>query len=249
MQSNFCLVSSIGLTLAVLSFIAPSSHAQVSLAADDVIWSVTYPDTKESFTIIRDARNVDQWYYVPNKPRLVEKDEGGTKVPVFSLVKFQYRDPQDANKLKEGGQLSFETTLGAGSAVEFLRDAVAKYKGVDKNKVRLAALPVKQATAFSCQLSPYHPYLNKSFVEADVEISPLLEPNKELGPTMRFKVKECGLGTPVQKTTYFKKRIDAKYTYRIRGVVKYGADLLRIGKAEAFTDREIVLTDDLVEVP
>jgi len=72
-----------------------SAFAQdVSLLADDTIddVKVTLPQDGGDFvvTVIQDAYNRNQWYYIPKHPRVVEvmKDENSNRSTTFSGIRF-----------------------------------------------------------------------------------------------------------------------------------------------------------------
>jgi len=122
------------------------TFGQASLAAENIIDDVVVKvgSGSEVFTLFRDARNADQWYYVPNRPRLLEQSADGKLEPVFSLVRYQFADPQDAAKLVEEGILQFAATLSApGDAVDAFKAAIKKRTGSDN--VRVSAIPFKSA--------------------------------------------------------------------------------------------------------
>src|SRR5262245_51694748 len=94
---------------------APTAvHAQASLAAEDILDEVpvTIGSVRESFTLIRDGRRPEQWYYVPDRPRLFERSLGSGPVePDFTLLRYQFGDPGNAEKLLEGGLMQFALSL------------------------------------------------------------------------------------------------------------------------------------------
>jgi hypothetical protein len=127
------------------------ARAQASLAAEDIIDEVpvNIGNVLEKFTVIRDAVERNQWYYVPDQPRIAERVmSGGQREPEFALVRYQFKDPTNPEQLAEGGFLQFAMTLAAPPAVqEQLRAAIAKRSGDNPNAIRLAALPFKTAVA------------------------------------------------------------------------------------------------------
>src|SRR5688500_12456949 len=67
-------------------------HGQASLLTEDIIDDIPVKpggDEKKAYsvTVVRDAYQRDQWYYVPNAPRLVERVIDGKRYPEFALVK------------------------------------------------------------------------------------------------------------------------------------------------------------------
>ncbi len=125
--------------------------AQASLAAEDMIDEipVTIEGSTDRFTVVRDAVQKEQWYYVPPYPRLSERaGADGAREPEFTLVRYQAKDPANPEKLLEGGFLQFAMSLAIPpEAIDQLKAAIAKARNVPAPSIRLAALPFKSATA------------------------------------------------------------------------------------------------------
>ena len=127
----------------------PLIYGQASLAAEDIIDDVAIDINGEKllFTVIRDANQKEQWYYAPARATLYERAVNGKKEPEFTLIKYQFPDPTDRQKLLEGGIMQFALTLGIPpEAKEQLVGAIAKLVDTGKDKIRLAALPFKDAS-------------------------------------------------------------------------------------------------------
>jgi len=128
---------------------------QVSLSSDDLI---DLPINGANYSVIRDGRDKNQWYYMPDMPRLVDKKEGETTVPEFTLLRYQYHNYINREKLVEGGFLQFAVTTQIPSDVftrikEYL---ISKYG----NNIKLGSMIFKSA-----QVSAYtavNPALNDS---------------------------------------------------------------------------------------
>lgn len=133
--------------------------AQASLAAENIIDSVVFEYTdatgtrqKADVTVVRDAREVNQWYYVPSSPILVTNNVNGINVPVFSLLRYDYADPNNGQTINTAGLLNFAVRLSLPpEATEGLKAAliqeVRKRNGqISADAVRVAALPVISAT-------------------------------------------------------------------------------------------------------
>lgn len=138
--------------LGAAALICPkAASAQASLAAEDIIDEVpvTIGNVTERFTVLRDALQRDQWYYVPDQPRLSERVvANGNREPEFSLVRYQFKDPENPEALTEGGFLQFAITLGLPpEALPQLRAAIATRTSAKPETIRLSALPFKAATA------------------------------------------------------------------------------------------------------
>jgi hypothetical protein len=139
-------------TLALAILVCPAAvSAQASLAAEDIIDEVPVKigNVIEKFTVLRDAIQRDQWYYIPDQPRVVERSmSDGQREPEFALVRYQFKDPANPEQLAEGGFLQFAMTLGLPpEAIPQLRAAISTRSGVKPESIRLAALPFKSATA------------------------------------------------------------------------------------------------------
>lgn len=129
-----------------LFFVTPTL-AQVSLDPADTIWEVEHAPTKEKFTIVKAGRDSDLWFYIPTRPRLASRIINGVELPWFSLLRYQYKDPTNPNKLKEAGILQFAATLDAGEALDTLKKAVATRAGIPIENVKISSLPFKSASA------------------------------------------------------------------------------------------------------
>lgn len=130
-------------------FYTCSVFAQASLAAEDMIDDIavtTASGEKVAYTLVRDAIQKAQWYYMPAQSRLYEimTASGRTPEPEFTLIKYQYNDPKNPGQLLEGGVLQFAIVMSPDNvALDNLRKAlVAK---VGNQNIRLAALPMKSA--------------------------------------------------------------------------------------------------------
>ncbi|KHD10699.1 hypothetical protein PN36_10465 [Candidatus Thiomargarita nelsonii] len=120
-----------------------------SLAAEHQIDEipVTINGVKESFSVVQDAFDDYQWYYIPDQPRLFERTIDGKTEPEFALIRYQFKKPSEPNKLLERGLLQFATRLAIPSqAIGQLSQVIAQKKGVSAQKIRLSALPLKSAT-------------------------------------------------------------------------------------------------------
>ncbi|MDH4078363.1 MAG: hypothetical protein OEU68_00945 [Nitrospira sp.] len=133
--------------LGVVSFSA-TSHAQVASGVpgdqiDDI--PVTIGGVKELFTAVRDAGDANQWYYIPDKPRVSESQGADGKAePDFTLVRYQMRDPQDPTKEVAGGVLVFSARLAVpADAHTQIVDAIAKK--TNNKTFRLGPMPIKSS--------------------------------------------------------------------------------------------------------
>jgi hypothetical protein len=132
----------------LMAIFSRSVYAQVAIIGTDVNWTVKPPNSSESFTLLQDARNKLQWYYVPTQPRLVMRNNAqGNPVPVMQLLRYAYVDANDGNKVKMSGQLQFAVTLDASQYFDYLLKQVAQKVGVSESDVRLSPLQLKSASA------------------------------------------------------------------------------------------------------
>jgi hypothetical protein len=123
-------------------------NSQASLAAEDMIDDLTVTSgsgEKISYTVVRDAIQKSQWYYMPAQSRLYEIVTADHRTePEFTLIKYQYVDPRNRNELLEGGVLQFAIVMSPdNTTLENLRAAL-RSKVNDPN-LRLAALPLRSA--------------------------------------------------------------------------------------------------------
>jgi hypothetical protein len=139
------------LAIAAMFCIPTTGLAQASLASEDIIDEVPVKigNVIETFTVLRDAIQKDQWYYVPDQPRVVERVmSSGQREPEFMLVRYQFKDPANPEGLAEGGFLQFAMSLGLPpEAIPQLRTVIAQRTGGNPDTIRLSALPFKSAVA------------------------------------------------------------------------------------------------------
>lgn len=132
--------------------------AQASIASENIIDTVSFSYTdatgtkqKEDVTLVRDEREVKQWYYVPSKPVLVTTYVGGRAIPQFSLLTYDYKDPGSQN-IASAGLLNFSARLSLPpEAIEAMLAAAKvvvaeKHGAAIASNIRIAALPINKAT-------------------------------------------------------------------------------------------------------
>jgi hypothetical protein len=122
-----------------------NSIAQPSMNFQNTI-KVTNSITKsiDEYTVFRDERNVNQWYYEPRRFRFAELVVQGQKPqPKVTIVKYQYYDPT-ADIIKEGGAFMATMVMGARASEEAIM--LAELKKVTKNpNARLSCINFKSA--------------------------------------------------------------------------------------------------------
>ena len=91
------------LVVSIIFLFSQQTVAQVSLLPQDRL-------TIENTTLLRDSKNSNRWYYVPQKPLLVEREPSNTENPrpVFKLFCYQ---SEENNELYEGAMLQFSVSL------------------------------------------------------------------------------------------------------------------------------------------
>jgi hypothetical protein len=169
----------------------------VSLLADDTIddIKVTSGGSERTVTVVRDAYNPNQWYYIPTRPRLVEPVNSGRKEPLFHLYRYQFEDPGNKGQLLEGGFLQFTASLSLDSSAtdELKKKILDAKKDIDPNKFALSALRMRTAHA---QL--YSPGATGVFVRTppdgngDAPRSPSAEPSFRNAPETRAEETDAG---------------------------------------------------------
>ncbi len=121
--------------------------AQADLTSVERI-TVKVDGSEEAITIIQDYSKKKQWYYVPNRPRLVEQRMRGKTMPVFNLVRYQFRDGQTFD---EGGIMQFAINFALpGSAIEKIKSHIAgkmttAEKPVTAKDINVVSLPINNA--------------------------------------------------------------------------------------------------------
>lgn len=130
-------------------FASPSVWAQASLAdGDSTDFTITVDGHKEHVTCIQDAVKPNQWFYVPSKIRLDTMKDATTKkeIPVFSLVKYQAKDPEDPQKLLEGGVMQCAVNLALPpGGLDQLKQALAKHTSKKPTEILLSPLSMVDA--------------------------------------------------------------------------------------------------------
>ncbi|MFZ5949262.1 MAG: hypothetical protein ACOYXC_01040 [Candidatus Rifleibacteriota bacterium] len=101
----------------------------------------------EVFTIIRDAKLEEQFYFVPSRPHIAIETRNGKKSPVFQLLSYQ-RKQKDSDTLIQGGilQMSVQTGISKETEADLLRLIKSQFPLSDATKKhRLSPIPMKDA--------------------------------------------------------------------------------------------------------
>lgn len=136
------------LLLASFLFTLNGAFAQApSLAASDqFVVTVETENGDETFSIIRDGRIEEQFYYLPIRPIVAFQDVNGKKSPIFQLMSYQTKDKDD--NLVQGGILQLSMVMGVSQ--ETIDKLLKKIKSgirlsTYKSNHRLAPMPIKSA--------------------------------------------------------------------------------------------------------
>ncbi|MGM0600693.1 MAG: hypothetical protein ACQETH_12860 [Candidatus Rifleibacteriota bacterium] len=130
-------------------FASVSSFAQApSLASSDhyVVTIETENGEKENFTIIRDGRIRNHFYYVPNRPIVAYTTRNGKAKPIFQLMSYQTEDKN--NELIQGGILQMSMVMGVSQEVrdKILQKITSKFVSEDYTlQYKLSPMPIKEA--------------------------------------------------------------------------------------------------------
>lgn len=125
------------LVILLLVLHAGSLSAQVSLLPEHTM-------TLEGVTLIRDSHKADRWYFVPERPVLLERNpkDAQNPRPVFQLVTYQAKKD---SRVFEGGVLQFCVTLSLPEKTRIKLERALKEK--EGTTVSLAPLPFHSAEA------------------------------------------------------------------------------------------------------
>lgn len=134
-------------TLFAAFFAAPVFAQVPSLAASDAYYVTAKTEFgNEVFTIIRDGRLEENFYFVPARPHVAIEKRNGKDMPVFQLLSFQRKTAD--NELKQGGilQLSMQMGISEKTQKELLNTIKNKFPLKDSSKIhRLSPVPMKDA--------------------------------------------------------------------------------------------------------
>lgn len=125
----------------IFAAISVSSFAQVSLLPEHM-------EVIDEVTVMRDFKNENRWYYVPQKPVLLEKAPEDAKDPKPAFQLLTYQSEQD-EKLYEGGMLQFSISMKIPekSRLNILKRLKTKVGYKKAPLISLAPLPFKLADA------------------------------------------------------------------------------------------------------
>lgn len=133
-------------TLFVLAFATPNFAQAPSLAPADAYYvSAKTEFGTETFTIIRDGRHEEQFYFVPARPHVAIEKRNGKDYPVFQLLSYQRKKNDE---LVQGGilQFSVQTSISKSTENELLNTIKGKFPLTDSKKQhRLSPIPMKEA--------------------------------------------------------------------------------------------------------
>ncbi len=123
----------------VLSLTGAYAQAPSLAAADQYVVTVDTDNGPETYTVIRDGRIGEQFYYVPIKPTIATEKINGKTMPVFQLLSYQTKDG-------DGGILQMSMVSGvAQDTIDKIKSKLFSLK-VPAGKVpRLSPLAIKSA--------------------------------------------------------------------------------------------------------
>jgi hypothetical protein len=131
------------LSIVVLVLMVMNAQAWPVINKGTITIVVTTKGMQESYEIYLDDKDLNQFYYLPRKVRLVEyKDKNGKMRPKFTIIKYQYKDPK-TKEPREGGNATFAYTFGAEAESE--AQMMTELKKQNKN-ARLKCVPIKSST-------------------------------------------------------------------------------------------------------
>ena len=123
----------------VLSLTGVFAQAPSLAASDQYVVTVDTDNGPETYTVIRDGRIGEQFYYVPIKPTIATEKINGKTTPVFQLLSYQTKDG-------DGGILQMSMVSGvAQGTIDKIKSKLFSLK-VPAGKVpRLSPLAIKSA--------------------------------------------------------------------------------------------------------
>ncbi len=140
-------VMAAGIFMTSFLFTTPGAFAQApSLAANDqYALTVETDNGKETFTVIRDGRIEEQFYYVPIKPVIATEENGGEVTPVFQLLSYQTKTTD--KKLVQGGILQLSMVTGVPQeTVEKIKTKLGeKITLAEGKEIKLSPMPIKSS--------------------------------------------------------------------------------------------------------
>jgi hypothetical protein len=135
----------------LFGYAAAQAQAPSLAASDQYVVTVDTEEGEQTFTIIRDGRIEEQFYYLPIRPTVASTEKDGKKSPVFQLTSYQTKNKND--ELVQGGILQLSMVMGVAKKTreEILKKIKRKFIFKDYSKQhRLSPMPIKSA-----QLSLY----------------------------------------------------------------------------------------------
>ena len=123
----------------VLSLTGAYAQAPSLAAADQYVVTVDTDNGPETYTVIRDGRIGEQFYYVPIKPTIATEKVDGKTTPIFQLLSYQTKEG-------DGGILQMSMVSGvAQDTIDKIKSKLFSLK-VPAGKVpRLSPLAIKSA--------------------------------------------------------------------------------------------------------
>lgn len=136
-------------TLFVAGAAAPNYAQAPSLAPADAYYVTADTEFgKETFTVIRDGRKEEQFYFVPARPHIAMETKNGKQYPVFELLTYQRKVEGESAPLQGGIlQMSIQTGISKKTENSLLNTIKGQFPLSDAKKThRLSPIPMKEAT-------------------------------------------------------------------------------------------------------
>jgi hypothetical protein len=120
-----------------------TANGQPSLAAHDAQTVILEFNGHElSVTLVRDAHESKQWYYLRSVPKLTEHSRSGEVIPDFRLIRYSHVNPQNETFF-QGGLLQFSLTFALDdSQLAVLRSKIAEKENIPKEEITLKLLQI-----------------------------------------------------------------------------------------------------------
>jgi hypothetical protein len=145
MKTQFLLFASFSFIIAMIENM--NVFGQASLAAENVIDDIkvtTKYGEQKLYTVFKDARSRNQWFYLPNEIRVAESVVNGKAKPKMTILKYVYTDVR-TKEVKVGGILVAAFTYAMEpEVVNQVKEQIKNRKNI--SDVNLSAMPLNTST-------------------------------------------------------------------------------------------------------
>lgn len=118
--------------------------------------------------LLRDHEDKAKFYYIPPKPfletRMTKVGKETVELPVFNLLKYQLPDPQNAQKILEGGIMQFSVSLALPSDVT---------EPVDGGKAMSAIDQIKKVISENANIKIVGPEGPRTLAVEEIDVAPV----------------------------------------------------------------------------